>query len=79
MVTAEQQQRRRGNRRAEATSPSATRSVGQPGFLERVLTFEAYTGFPHQEIGILAGLLHAIGLWTRGGRRPRGGGQGGVL
>ena len=32
-----------------------------------MLSFEAYTGFPHQELGILVGLLHALDLWVRRG------------
>lgn len=71
MTTAEQQQRRRGSRRADVTSLPVTSSAGGPGFLERVLSFETYTGFPHQEIGIIAGLWHAVDLWVRRGRRPR--------
>ena len=69
MVTAEMQQRRRGSRRDETSVRGTASSGAPPGLLERVLSFEAYTGFPHQEIGVLVGLLHAVDLWVRRGRR----------
>lgn len=68
MVTAEARQRRRGSRRTDAAAVRAP-ARDPRGFVERVLTFEAYTGFPHQEIGILAGLWHALALWVRRGSR----------
>ena len=78
MVTAEMRQRRRGSRRPGAVGVPSTAPGSQPGLVERVLSFEAYTGFPHQEIGILVGLLHAVDLWVRRGGKPGHGGSGGV-
>ncbi|MGD8682346.1 MAG: hypothetical protein PVG27_00230 [Chloroflexota bacterium] len=73
MVTPELARRRRGSRR-EGTATTRAVGPGNPqGLVERVLSFEAYTGFPHQELGILVGLLHAVNLWVRGvGRRTHG-------
>ena len=71
MVTAQRQRRRRGSRRADAPASNTAASGAPPGLLERVLSFEAYTGFPHQELGVLVGLLHALDLWVRRGRRGK--------
>ncbi len=55
---------RRGSRR-NALAPAFEGPSGGPGLAHRVLAFESYIGFQHDYIGILAGLVVALGLLTR--------------
>jgi hypothetical protein len=55
---------RRGSRRTVPAPPLEGPSGG-PGLAHRVLAFESYVGFQHDYIGILAGLIVALGLLAR--------------
>jgi len=62
---------RRGSRRDDPV-PTFEGSAGGPGLAHRVLAFESYIGFQHEYIGLLAGLVVALGLLTaRSIRRSR--------
>ncbi len=55
---------RRGSRR-NVPAPALEGPAGGPGLAHRVLAFESYVGFQHDYIGLLAGLIVAMGLLTR--------------
>lgn len=42
---------------------------GGPGLAERVLAFESYIGFQHEYVGVLAGVIVALGLLVARGMR----------
>jgi hypothetical protein len=53
-----QRQMRRGSRRERIDGPVNSEPSGSPGIVARLLAFETYTGFQHESIGMLAGLVH---------------------
>ncbi len=53
----------RGSRR-NVPAPALEGPAGGPGLAHRVLAFESYVGFQHDYIGLLAGLIVAVGLLT---------------
>ena len=55
---------RRGSRR-EDLPPTLEGPAGGPGLAQRALAFESYIGFQHDFIGLLAGLIVALGLLVR--------------
>lgn len=52
---------RRGSRRAVPATLTAGPG-GAPGLAQRVLAFEAYIGFQHDWVGLLAGIVVAMRL-----------------
>ena len=73
MSTSTARDRRRGSRRERPIDPKLERPVQAQGFSERLLTFESFTGFQHDSIGLLAGVAHAAGLllWRAQASRAR--------
>jgi hypothetical protein len=67
MSTSRITSQRRGRRRDRPGSPLDTIDgpTSGPGLAERVLAFESSIGFQHHQVGLLAGVVVAVGLVSR--------------